>query len=43
MKDSSDPASKKLSKVFIYSVLIVGTLVVIGAINPNGFGSVAGS
>lgn len=42
MKDSSDPASKKLSKVFIYSVLIVGTLVVIGAINPKGFGSVAG-
>lgn len=43
MKDSSNPSTKKLSKVFIYSVLIVGILVIIGAIAPEKFGSVAGS
>ncbi len=43
MKDSSDLNSRKLSKVFTYSVIIVALLVVIGAINPNQFGAVAGS
>lgn len=43
MRDSSNPESRKLSKVFIYSVLIVGILVVIGAIAPERFGAVAGS
>lgn len=43
MKDSSNLEGKKLSKVFIYSVIIVALLVVIGAINPDRFGAVAGS
>src|SRR5690625_1940660 len=43
MKDSSDPTENKSSDVFIYSVIIVGILVVIAAINPNSFGAVAGS
>ncbi|GAB3068215.1 BCCT family transporter [Salinicoccus sesuvii] len=43
MKDSSDPSSRKLTKVFIYSVIIVALLVVIGAFNPNQFGAVSGS
>ena len=41
MKDSPNP--KKLSNVFIYSVVIVGILVIIGAINPEQFGAVAGA
>ncbi|WP_031546832.1 BCCT family transporter [Salinicoccus luteus] len=43
MKDSSNPDSRKLSNVFIYSVIIVALLVVIGAINPERFGAVSGA
>lgn len=43
MKDTANPAKRKLSKVFIYSVLIVGILVILGGISPGMFGSVAGS
>lgn len=43
MKDSSNPNGRKLSNVFIYSVIIVALLVIIGAVNPDKFGEVAGS
>ncbi|WP_411843146.1 BCCT family transporter [Salinicoccus sp. HZC-1] len=43
MKDSSNHSSKKLSNVFIYSVIIVALLVVVGAINPTQFGAVSGA
>ncbi len=43
MKNSSDPESNKSSSVFKYSVLIIALLVIIGAINPESFGAVAGA
>lgn len=43
MKDSSNPGNKKLSNVFIYSVIIVALLVIAGVINPERFGAVSGT
>lgn len=43
MKDSSNPDSKKLTKVFIITVVIVAILVALGAINPAQFGAISGT
>lgn len=43
MKEPSNANTKKFSKVFIISVLIVAVLVFLGAINPTQFGAIAGS
>src|SRR5699024_2793138 len=43
MKGPSNSSTKKLTNVFIYSVIIVALLVVIGVMNPDQFGVVSGT
>ncbi|WP_342388220.1 BCCT family transporter [Salinicoccus bachuensis] len=43
MENSTQPSGRKLSKVFIYASIIVGIMVILGAIFPDRFGQVTGN
>ena len=43
MENPTQPSGRKLSKVFIYASIIVGIMVVLGAVFPDRFGQVTGN
>ncbi|KIH71326.1 BCCT family transporter [Salinicoccus roseus] len=43
MENPTPPSGRKLSKVFIYASIIVGIMVVLGAVFPDRFGQVTGN
>lgn len=43
MENSTQPSGKKVSQVFVYASIIVGIMVILGAIFPDRFGQVTGS
>ena len=43
MENSTQPSGKKVSQVFVYASIIVGIMVILGAIFPDRFGQVTGN
>lgn len=43
MENPTQPSGKKVSQVFVYASIIVGIMVILGAIFPDRFGQVTGS